>query len=89
MNKRTKKKRLLANLLAANNLQQEVIEAYGNQLAQVKRELAELRAIVERNAEVTNNRFDQLEAENKALRIDLDEVIFEFNKPKKSWFGRK
>lgn len=77
MNKRIKKKRLLADLLLANNLQQEVIEAYGNQLAEVKRELTELRAVVERNAQVTNGRFDYLE------KKVADKVS------KKSWFGRK
>lgn len=89
MNKRIKKKRLLADLLLANDLQQEVIEDYGRQLAEAKRELAELRAIVERNALADNNRFDQLEAENKALRIDLDKAVLEFKKPKRSLFGRK
>lgn len=63
MNKRIKKKRLLAELLLANNLQQEVIEDYGSQLAEVKRELADLRAVVERHTLVTNNHFDQLNKE--------------------------
>ncbi|MFA9413287.1 hypothetical protein ACERC8_01370 [Streptococcus sp. E29BA] len=145
MNKRIKKKCLLAELQRANNLQQEVIEYYGNQLAQVKREMAELRAIVEQNAEAVNNRFDllnkaveqwleqskqeieeiqlranlaeadllerlegllqvvysqnveatsfrfdQLEAENKSMRVDLDKAIIEFRKnKKKGLFGRK
>lgn len=77
MNKRIKKKRLLAELLLANNLQQEIIEDYGNQLAEAKRELAELRVIVERNAQATNGRFDYLE------KKVADKVS------KKSWFGRK
>ncbi|MGT2895913.1 hypothetical protein Javan173_0019 [Streptococcus phage Javan173] len=145
MNKRIKKKCLLAELQRANNLQQEVIEYYGNQLAQVKREMAELRAIVEQNAEAANNRFDLLnkaveqwleqskqeieeirlranlaeadllerlegllqvvylqnveatnarfdvlEAENKSMRVDLDEAVIEFRKnKKKGLFGRK
>lgn len=80
MNKRIKKKYLLAELQRANNLQQEVIEDYGNQLAQVKREMAELRAIVERNAEATNNHFDQINKEVEELKQ---------LKAKKSWFGRK
>lgn len=81
MNKRIKKKckllELVDQLQRANNLQQEVIEDYGNQLAEAKRELADLRAIVERNAQATNARFDYLE--KKAA-----EKIY-----KKSWFGRK
>lgn len=87
MNKRIKKKRrltLLLHLLRArvgllervNNLQQEVIEDYGNQLAEAKRELAELRVIVERNAQATNGRFNYLE-KKVAEKVS-----------KKSWFGR-
>lgn len=81
MNKRIKKKRKLLDLVAelkrANNLQQEVIEDYGRQLGEVKRELADLRAIVERNAQAANARFDYLE------KKVADKVS------KKSWFGRK
>lgn len=93
MNKRIKKKRklfeLVAQLQQANNLQQEVIEDYGNQLAEAKRELALLENRVNAISLASNNRFDQLEAENKALRIDLDKANLEFNKPKRSLFGRK
>lgn len=81
MNKRIKKKRKLLDLVVelkrANNLQQEVTEDYGNQLAETKRELAELRGVVERNAQATNSRFDYLE------KKVADKVS------KKSWFGRK
>lgn len=77
MNKRIKKKYLLAELQQSNNLQQEVIEDYGRQLGEAKRELAELRAIVERNAQAANARFDYLE------KKVADKVS------KKSWFGRK
>lgn len=81
MNKRVKKKRKLLDLVVelkrANNLQQEVTEDYGNQLAETKRELAELRGVVERNAQATNSRFDYLE------KKVADKVS------KKSWFGRK
>lgn len=77
MNKRIKKKYLLAELQQSNNLQQEVIEDYGRQLGEVKRELADLRAIVERNAQAANARFDYLE------KKVADKVS------KKSWFGRK
>lgn len=96
MNKRIKKKRewldllkLVAQLQKANDLQQEVIEDYGNQLAEAKRELALLGNRVNANALASNNRIDQLEAENKALRIDLDKANLEFNKPKRALFGRK
>lgn len=88
MNKRIKKKQRLTALLyllkakvglleRSNNLQQEVIEDYGHQLAEVKRELAELRAVVERNAQAANARFDYLE------KKVADKVS------KKSWFGRE
>lgn len=81
MNKRIKKKRKLLDLAArlqrANNLQQEIIEDYGRQLGEAKRELADLRVIVERNAQATNGRFNYLE------KKVADKVS------KKSWFGRK
>lgn len=81
MNKRIKKKRKLLDLVVrlqrANDLQQEIIEDYGRQLGETKRELAELRVIVERNAQATNARFDYLE------KKVADKVS------KKSWFGRK
>lgn len=88
MNKRMKKKYLLAELQRANNLQQEVIEDYGNQLAEAKRELTELRAVVERTTLATNNRFDQLEAENKALWQEIEDLKHQL-KPKLSFFNRK
>lgn len=93
MNKRIKKKRewldllnLVAQLQRVNDLQQEVIEAYGNQLAQVKRELADLRTVVERSALADNNRFDHLETENKELWQEIENLK---RSQKKSFFKRK
>lgn len=93
MNKSIKKKRKLLDLAArlqrANNLQQETIEDYGRQLGDLKRRVVELEKVGGCNVLACNNRFDQLEAENKALRIDLDNAVFEFKKPKRSLFSRK
>lgn len=67
----------LERIVQTTSLQEEVIEDYGRQLGEVKRELADLRAIVERNAQAANARFDYLE------KKVADKVS------KKSWFGRK
>lgn len=80
MNKRIKKKwsrveRLenkVAQLMASNTL---LIEDVSRQNSLIE----ELKNTVERNAQATNNRFDKVEDEIKALK----------KTQKKSWFGRK
>lgn len=89
MNKRIKKKwsriaRLeakVAQLMAEKILLTESLKA------RIKAH-EELEERVNVNTLATNNRFDQMESENKALRIDLEKGVLEFRKPKKSWFGR-
>lgn len=90
MNKRIKKKwsrmaRLenkVGQLMAENTLLMAAVK-------QQNQQMEELRLVHSRNVEATNLRFDQLESENKDMRIDLDQAIIEFSKPKKSWFCRK
>ncbi|WP_369350560.1 hypothetical protein AB6M97_08785 [Streptococcus hillyeri] len=91
MNKRIKKKwsrveRLenkVAQLTASNILLTEAVSRQNNLIE-------ELKNIGERNVQATNARFDDLEAENKSTRVDLDEAIIEFRKTKKKGlFGRK
>lgn len=97
MNKRLKKKQRLTHLLhvlvarvglleRTNSLQQELLEDYGNKIGDLERRVAELERVGGANVLACNNRFDQLEADNKALRIDLDKTIFEFKKPRRSFF---
>ncbi|WP_105144546.1 hypothetical protein [Streptococcus suis] len=73
-NKRIKKKRAsllcIQNLITVNNKLMDQIEHQ-------QKQIAELRLIVERNAQATNSRFDYLE------KKVADKVS------KKSWFGRK
>jgi hypothetical protein len=46
--------------------------------------------ISSQNTQVTNERFDKLEAANEKMKLDLDKAVVSFTKPKKSnWFGRK
>ncbi|CAM3214368.1 hypothetical protein [Streptococcus pluranimalium] len=91
MNKRIKKKwsrvekleNKVAQLTASNIL---LTEAVSRQNSLIE----ELKNINERNVQATNARFDVLEAENKSVRVDLDEAIIEFRKnKKKGLFGRK
>ena len=52
--------------------------------------LEEMQRINSRNVEATNKRFNTLEAENKSMRVDLDDAIIEFRKnKKKGLFGRR
>lgn len=73
-NKCIKKKRAsllcIQNLITVNNKLMDQIEHQ-------QKQIAELRLIVERNAQATNSRFDYLE------KKVADKVS------KKSWFGRK
>lgn len=73
-NKRIKKERAILlciqDLITVNNKLMDQIEHQ-------QKQIAELRLIVERNAQATNSRFDKLE-EKVADKVS-----------KKSWFGRK
>ncbi|MGT2829030.1 hypothetical protein AB6M97_10300 [Streptococcus hillyeri] len=91
MNKRIKKKwsrverleSVVAQLMASNALLTEAVSRQNNLIE-------ELKDIGERDVQATNARFDDLEAENKSMRVDLDEAIVEFRKnKKKGLFGRK
>lgn len=66
----------VASLKATVNMQGKMIE--------------EMQNVNYRNVQATNERFDKLEAANKQMKVDLDNAIVSFSKPKKSsWFGRK
>ncbi|MGQ7380784.1 hypothetical protein ACTGVN_09210 [Streptococcus suis] len=73
-NKRIKKKRAsllcIQNLITVNNKLMDQIEHQ-------QKQIAELRLIVERNAQATNARFDKIEKQVANTNT------------KKSWFGRK
>lgn len=80
MNKRIKKKRWLeiklAECLARGHLLMSVVTEQNDKIVEQAKEITELRAIVERNAQATNSRFDYLE---KKVADKLS---------KKSWFSR-
>ncbi|KXT72387.1 hypothetical protein STRDD10_01958 [Streptococcus sp. DD10] len=76
MNKRIKKKRELENRLKKAEQAVEYLLCQNNQLWYIVDEMKEINS---QNTEATNNRFDQIEAEVKALK----------KTQKKSWFSRK
>lgn len=91
MNKRIKKKwsrverleSVVAQSMASNALLTDVVSRQNSLIE-------ELKNINERNVQATNARFDVLEADNRSMRVDLDEAIVEFRKnKKKGLFGRK
>lgn len=87
MNKRIKKKRELENSLRIAGSAIEFLFDQSNQLWKI---VENMEKISSQNTQATNERFDKLEADNKQLRIYLDQAIVSFSKPKKSnWFGRK
>nr|DAU23897.1 MAG TPA: hypothetical protein [Caudoviricetes sp.] len=52
--------------------------------------IEEMQNVNSRNVQATNERFDNLEAANEKMKLDLDNAIVSFSKSKKqSWFGRK
>ncbi|HFU4450217.1 TPA: hypothetical protein ACGO97_000169 [Streptococcus suis] len=65
MNKRIKKKRWLeiklAECLAREHVIMSAVTEQNRQIIKQASEISELRSIVERNAQATNNRFDKLE----------------------------
>jgi len=87
MNKRIKKKRELENSL---RIAKGAIVLLLNQNKQLWKIVENMEKISSQNTQATNERFDKLEAANKQMRVNLDNAIVSFSKPKKSnWFGRK
>ena len=91
MNKRVKKKaskrRALERQNAALAAEVSALKTTVNMQGKMIEEMQNLNS---RNVQATNERFDKLEAANKQMRVNLDNAIVSFTKPKKSnWFGRK
>ncbi|CYV72014.1 hypothetical protein [Streptococcus suis] len=76
MNKRIKKKKAFEIKVVALTAHAVILE---ESIKSLKRENDNLRDIVELNAQATNNRFDTVEVDIKALK----------KTQKKSWFSRK
>lgn len=76
MNKRIKKKKAFEIKVAALTARAVILE---EAIKSLKRENDNLRDIVKQNAQATNNRFDTVEADIKALK----------KTQKRSWFSRK
>ncbi|HFI0672905.1 TPA: hypothetical protein ACGO47_001858 [Streptococcus suis] len=80
-NKRIKKKRWLeiklAECLAREHLLMSAVTEQNDRIVRQAKEITDLRSIIERNAQVTNSRFDYLE------KKVADKVS------KKSWFSKK
>ncbi|HFI0587223.1 TPA: hypothetical protein ACGO00_001403 [Streptococcus suis] len=81
MKKRIKKKRRLeiksAECLAREHLLMSIVTGQNDRIFEQAKELAELRELVERNAQATNSRFGKIEKQVTC------------NTTKKSWFSRK
>ena len=75
MNKRIKKKRELENKLQTLDMTVDFLLDQNNQLWKIVDKMEEIHS---HNTAATNNRFDQVEADVKALK-----------KAKKPWFSRK
>lgn len=76
MNKRIKKKRELENSLRIAGSAIEFLLDQNNQLCRIVEKMKEINS---KNVKATNNRFDKVEDEIKALK----------KMQKKSWFSRK
>ncbi|WP_170237087.1 hypothetical protein [Streptococcus hyovaginalis] len=76
MNKRIKKKRELENSLRIAGSAIEFLLDQNNRLCRIVEKMEEINS---KNVKATNNRFDKLEDEIKALK----------KMQKKSWFSRK
>lgn len=87
MNKRMKKKYELMNKLS----QLEGMLDYAIcEMIRQNRVIEQMERVNSRNAQVINERFEQLESANKVLRVDLDKGILSFKKgQKKSLFSRR
>lgn len=91
MNKRIKKKVSKRRAIERQNaaLAAEVASLKATVNTQSKM-IEEMQNINSHNAQATNERFGKLETANKQMKLDLDNAIVSFSKPKKSnWFGRK
>ncbi|MCK3941827.1 hypothetical protein HCC47_02955 [Streptococcus suis] len=81
MSKRIKKKRWfeikLAECLAREHVLMSAVTEQNGKIVEQAKEIAELRSIIERNAQATNSRFDKIEKQVANSNA------------KKSWFGRK
>lgn len=87
MNKRIKKKRELENSL---RIAGNAIVLLLDQNKQLWKIVENMEKISSQNTQVTNERFDKLEAANEKMKLDLDNAVISFSKSKKpSWFGRK
>ena len=87
MNKRIKKKRELENSLRIAGSAIEFLFDQNNQLWKIVENMENINS---HNTQATNERFDKLEAANEEMKLDLDNAVISFTKPKKSnWFGRK
>lgn len=87
MNKRMKKKYELMNKLS--QLEGMLDYAICEMIRQA-RVIEQMERVNSRNAQVINERFEQLESANKVLRVDLDKGILSFKKgQKKSLFSRR
>ena len=87
MNKRIKKKRELEKSL---RIAGSAIVFLLDQNKQLWKIVENMEKISSQNTRATNERFDKLEAANEKMKLDLDNAIVSFSKPKKSsWFGRK
>lgn len=97
MNKRMKKKRWLeiklAECLAREHLLMSIVTGQNDRIFEQSKKIAELRELVECNAQATNSeittitldttkldeRLSYLESENKSMRVDLE--VGKFKKP--------
>ncbi|MGQ7546281.1 hypothetical protein ACTGVM_08645 [Streptococcus suis] len=81
MKKRIKKKRRLeiklTEYLVREHLLMSIVTGQNDRIFEQAKELAELRELVERNAQATNSRFDKIEKQVTC------------NTTKKSWLSRK
>lgn len=87
MNKRMKKKHELENRL---RIAEYAINLLIDQNKRLQDIVEKLEQVNSQNVQATNARFDQLEAANKSMRVDLSKFVIEFGKNKKrGFFSRK
>lgn len=87
MSKRIKKKRELEQRVRVAESMIDFLIKQNNQIWKVVKKMEKINS---ENVEATNKRFDQLESEDKSLRVDLDRAVIEIKKNQhKSWFSRK
>lgn len=85
--KKTSKRRAIERQNAALAAEVAVLKATVNMQGKM---IEEMQNINSHNAQVTNERFDKLEAANEKMKLDLDNAVVSFSKSRKSsWFGKK